>query len=459
MASSSPGLTVSPFADNPDAPVFVETAVHRRAVAQARFGIEQGGGLVVITGEPGSGKTAVLDRTAFLVTGDDVAVVRLSANEVDGDSLEAVVLRVLRASEPGIDPDADLEDALLHCRKGGVTPALLIDDADDLGDKGLMALRRIAELEADGDPLFRIVIAGRPSLRSVFYREDMAALRQSMAASHQLGSLSREEVGEYVDARVRSAGFAGEIVATVDFLDKLAEASLGNPGKINRLAGRAIVQAGLANRGELLAADLEAGETEIAPTGDASIEDAEVVETQSASEVAATMSMTGKARLDDRLNDKDSGTVSVTELNAAIEQLGQRGHFPESSTTDTKGTLPHSDEESDDPRSSDDTDQAEVSTESDIDVWEPATPLTELEADRIDEADVSALSAGDRKILPEMQSFVTDFRDQIDSLRNTIESLRAETDRLDERRKAARKKISERIDTIQARINDIRKGD
>ena len=57
-----------------------------------------------------------------------------------------------------------------------------------------------------------------------------------------------------------------------------------------------------------------------------------------------------------------------------------------------------------------------------------------------------------------MQAFVDDMRTQIDSLRNTIESLRAEAQKLDQRHKAAREKIGGRIDAIQAKIDEFRRG-
>ncbi|RFB01482.1 hypothetical protein DX908_14435 [Parvularcula marina] len=471
MSATSPsGLTVSPFTDNPDAPVFVETEAHRRAVAQARFGIEQGSGLVVITGEPGSGKTAVLDRTAFLCASDEAALVRLSANEVEGENLEAVILRVLRTEEPGIDPDASLEESLLYCREGGTTPALLIDDADDLGDEGLGVLKRIAEMEQDGDPLFRIVIAGRPALRSVFYRDDMAALRQVMAASHQLGALSRDEVGEYVDTRIRSAGFSSEVIPTVEFLDALAEQSGGNPGRINKLASRAIAQAGLAGRSELMAIDLEAEDGAAASQGDDGIEDAEVVSALSREEVAAAASQEMETSLTGNTTSGPKAPVTVTDLNAAIELLGQ-GRVPsrmspaeqpdQEGDVSTQAAIEEAPEtvETEEPATAVAADPSvDEETGEEIDVWEPASALTEEEEERIDTADLSEPLPAGPPVMEEMQAFVDDMRTQIDSLRNTIESLRAEAQKLDQRHKAAREKIGGRIDAIQAKIDEFRRG-
>lgn len=463
MTASKPsGLTVSPFTDNPDTPVFVETETHRRAVAQARFGIEQGSGLVVITGEPGSGKTAVLDRTALLSAGENAAIVRLSANEIEGENLEAVILRVLRMSEPGIDPDAGIKEALLSCREAGVTPALLIDDADDLDDNGLEVLRHIAELEKDGDPLFRIVIAGRPALRALFFRDDLAGLRRAMAASYQLGALGRDEVEEYVVARIRMAGLAGDFIPTVGFLNALTDQSGGNPGRINRLAGRAITHAELAGRSELLLADLEDGEQEASLDTTAEIEDAEVLEAQSADEVAAR-------RADEDMPGGDAaerkGSVSVTDLNAAIEQLGQ-GCVSSVPLTEEMPSVPEAAPVAVDPEPAppatpepEETPRLRREVPEDIDVWEPAVPMDEAEQERLDSADLGAALPDGHPLIAEMQAYVNDLREQIDSLRHTIDTLREQAEGLDARRRAAREKIGGRLDSIRARLDDIRHGD
>ena len=246
MSTTAPKLTVSPFSDNPDAPVFVDTATHRQAVAQACHAIDQDGGLVVITGEAGSGKTMVLDRVALLCSDDDRLILRLSAADIGEEGLEAAVLEAMRQQYHGIDPDMDLDKALEFCRDDQLAVVLLLDDAGTLGDKGFKALRRLVDYTEDGEPRIRAVIAGRPSLRSLFYRDEMSELRRLIASSQSLSALDSEEVAEYFDARVRGGGFSGEIAATVGFLEALATASEGNPARINRLSSRAIAAAGMA---------------------------------------------------------------------------------------------------------------------------------------------------------------------------------------------------------------------
>ena len=469
-------MTVSPFTDNPDAPVFVETATHRQAVAQARFAIEQDGGLVVITGEAGVGKTAVLDRVAQLCSDGERLLLRLSATEIGDEGLEEAMLTELRRQDHGVDPDMSLEDALEYCRDDDVPVALMIDDAGDLGPEGLDALFRLVQLDDSGEPLVRIVIAGRASLRSLLYRDDMAGLRDCISSSITIQPLNAEETAEYFDTRVRGAGFAGEIVATPGFLLALAEVTSGNPAKINKAASRAIAAAGMAGRSELQAGDLD-------PAVDAEdIPDAEVVETLSANAVAAEretiesaeaetvadetpaeemvsegmgpeMKLSGSGNADPTFTANRQSTVTVKDLNAAIEMLSKPGARPGQPVTPPRPKSPQEMISEPSPLMQEAAKEEETTPE---DVWEPAAAMTEEEAAEIDAADETIDDEAAKARAEAVRTFVDDVRNQIGGLRVTIESLRSEAERLDARRKAAREMISERIRTIETKLNDIR---
>lgn len=443
-------LLASPFSSTSHQSVFVETESFHRAVSQSCFAVKNGAGAVIIIGKIGSGKTTLLNRIAFLLAHEDMSVLRISARELDGAFLESVLLRVLSAFEPDTDADNDLEAAFRQEHSNGGKPVLLLDDAHELGEEGLHALAHIAKMEEAGDPLCRLVIAGHPSFRKQIQHEDFSAFLERVAVTHHLAPLSREEIEIYVDVRLREAGMAEDIQIDRSFFDRLEELSAGNPGDINLLAGRALANAGA--RDELTADDLEDVQKRT-PSVQEDIEEVITVrEKTRSSEV--DLHLSGKGSVEKRPDDLRKGSISVTQLNAAIEQLGRKDISgsgaddkidPVSVQDMLKGPSPL--QQQPDP------------PEEDEDFWEAVCPLTDDEEAALEEGQQIDIRPEKKTEIDEIETFITDISDQITSLRQTMDELKSAAEHLEQRRVRVREKIGERIDTLHKRLDRLRKED
>lgn len=442
MSTISSTVTVSPFTDNPDAPVFIETRPHRQAIAKARYIIEQDGGIVVITGDAGTGKSTLLDRLALLCDDRDNVILRLSGMELDTQSLDTAILKELVRKDQQTDPDATAEEALAQCQERGLTVILLLDNAGSLQDKDYRIIKRLSDIGDSGEPLLRIVLAGRSPLRSVFYRDDMSGLRDNIAGTYHLSTLEQEDIAAYVEGRIYSAGFGGEIKASEKFLDALATQSDGIPARINKLAGRAITAADMAGRQELLAQDLEDKSSEERKTDSSPIEDAEIIV-----EPAEALSLSGKARVDTSLDDVPPAPVTVRQLNAAIEQLGQQFET-------AKPRPPASPQEMISEPSP--LMQQAAAFKINEDLWEAAVEMSDEEAAHLDAVSFETESSEEDDKTQALLGFVNEFRTQLDELRTTVDTLRQETTKLEESRQALREKVSTRLRGIEERLNDLR---
>ena len=174
-----------------------------------------------------------------------------------------------------------------------------------------------------------------------------------------------------------------------------------------------------------------------------------------ANEMEAEMKLSGTGSADPAFSSNRQSTVTVKDLNAAIEMLSQPGARPGQPATPPRPRSPQEMISEPSPLMQEAGKEDQPMPE---DVWEPAAAMTEEEADNIDAADEAIDDAAAAARAEKVRVFVDDVRSQIGSLRVTIESLRSEAERLDARRNAAREMISERIRTIETKLNDIRGG-
>lgn len=234
---------LEPFANTPDPRFFYHSTPHDAAAQQLLTAIRNKDRLVVLTGEPGSGKTALcrivleeLDRrtlTSFLPD--------------PFTSVEELLAKIL--VDFGVMSRADLERRP-HADRRDLTRALqafveslapiqasvvvVIDEAQSIPPPDLRDLV---------DTPLQIVLVGRPALLKTLRLKGLRDIDQQVTRRCELGPLPAEEVGGYIRHRLSAAG--GQ--AGVDFeeaaIDRVSALSRGLPLALNVLCERALVLA------------------------------------------------------------------------------------------------------------------------------------------------------------------------------------------------------------------------
>lgn len=235
-------LYVHPFRQSPD-PAFVhESETFREVLARILFDVvEVGGGLTLVTGEPGTGITTVLRTVASALpeTAFDVAFVVDPARSVTallGTILVELGARKLPRSRSGL---MDLATSMLASMgKHGREAVVLVDEAHLLGSAQLEAIRRLMNIEANERKLLHIVLAGQPKLLMAVRRNESLDRRVTMRA--RLEPLGTVDGDRYLAHRVRVAGaerdpFSPAAAATIVRL------AGGNARRINAIAASALV--------------------------------------------------------------------------------------------------------------------------------------------------------------------------------------------------------------------------
>lgn len=240
------GLDTRPFSLTPDTAFYYDAPAHQEALNVLLVALRSGEGFLKITGEVGLGKTLLCRK--LLNALEDEAVTAYIPNP----HLSPVSMRLSLARELGLEPPEGLaqdqllemiQDRLLELAAEGRPVILCLDEAQQLPEATLEAVRLLTNLETEQRKLIQVVLFGQPELDERLSRPSVRQLRQRITFSYDLGPLDREGVGDYVRHRLRVAGYRGAPLFTTRAIRRLYQGSEGTPRLVNVLAHKALMVA------------------------------------------------------------------------------------------------------------------------------------------------------------------------------------------------------------------------
>lgn len=247
------GLEHPPFSIAPDPRFLYLSDHHREALAHLLYGLDSGGGVVLLSGEIGAGKTTVCRafleqmpahcRVAYIFNP------KLSVVELLTTVCEEFGLPHPPAGEATVKGCVDpLNAFLLEGHAAGRQAVLVIDEAQNLDAAVLEQLRLLTNLETRERKLLQIVLIGQPELRELLARPELEQLAQRVIARYHLGPLTEAETRHYIAHRLAIAGARGGSPFDAEALRLIHRRSGGVPRRINLLADRALLAAYAADR-------------------------------------------------------------------------------------------------------------------------------------------------------------------------------------------------------------------
>ena len=247
MYKSFFGITRNPFDLTPDPACFVPTNRHNEALAALYYGVRNHKGVIVVTGEVGTGKTLLLRCLLRLFReSKDIAYAYLFNCKLSPSELLYYTLADFGLSVSDTNKGKMLLDLSKHVTSRGLagqTTVLIIDEAHHLSADLLEEIRLLSNLETNDEKLLQIVLVGQPELDEKLDSRELRQLKQRVALRAHLGSLSPVEVKWYIEERLRIAGRAPE--AGNPFPDETIRAvyrySNGLPRLINTLCANALI--------------------------------------------------------------------------------------------------------------------------------------------------------------------------------------------------------------------------
>jgi len=244
------GLKQEPFSIAPDPRYLYMSERHREALAHLLYGVNSGGGFVLLSGEIGAGKTTVcrcfLEQIPKRCNVAYIFNPKLTVTELLKTICDEFGIPVEHQG-PGVATVKDyldpLNEFLLKMHAVGQNNVLIIDEAQNLSAEVLEQLRLLTNLETSERKLLQIILIGQPELRAMLARPELEQLAQRVTARFHLDALSEGETTQYIRHRLSVAGLKRALPFDRDAMQRIHKLSRGVPRRINLLCDRALLGA------------------------------------------------------------------------------------------------------------------------------------------------------------------------------------------------------------------------
>lgn len=239
------GLTARPFQLTPDPRFYFDSATHRKAMAYLGYGLAQGEGFIVITGDIGTGKTTLVGHLMATIDKERLTAVKIVSTQIEGDDMLRMTAQAMGVPTEGVEK-AQILDRIERFLMGeaakGKRTLLIVDEAQNLPISSLEELRMLSNFQAGGQALLQIFLLGQPEFRTRLSGTDrLEQLRQRVIATHHLEPMQTNEIEPYLIHRLTLAGWQGNPRFAPEAFQRMYAHSEGVPRRLNALASRVML--------------------------------------------------------------------------------------------------------------------------------------------------------------------------------------------------------------------------
>jgi type II secretory pathway predicted ATPase ExeA len=204
------GLTERPFDLTPNTRYLYLTPMHREALAAVQYGITSRRGIIVVTGEAGTGKTTIVRAALRALRGENVRQTYLNNPALTRDEFLQFLTRAFRlgsdAAESKTDLLSKLTATLSRNHAQGQITAMVVDEAQSLPHELLEEIRLLANIETSTAKLLQVVLVGQPELADRLNDPSLRQLKQRVAIRATLRPLDLRATAALIAGRIRVAG-------------------------------------------------------------------------------------------------------------------------------------------------------------------------------------------------------------------------------------------------------------
>jgi general secretion pathway protein A len=251
------GLVRTPFEMTPDPSFLFLGDAHREGLATLVYGVNSGKGFVMLTGEVGTGKTTLLH--ALLGQLD----AQTKSAFIFNPRLEPLDFFHMLFEELGIEIQhrtkaeylLALNSYLIARLEKNEKTLLIVDEAQNLSPEMLEEIRLLSNLETPRSKLIQIMLVGQPELTEMLGCPELRQLHQRIALRHHLRPFDEAETRDYIEGRLRKAGFTGRRIFKNGALREIYDWTGGTPRLINSVCDSALLT-GYAKQQQVLDAGL-----------------------------------------------------------------------------------------------------------------------------------------------------------------------------------------------------------
>jgi type II secretory pathway predicted ATPase ExeA len=240
------GLRRPPFKITPDTSLFFGGGKRGDILDALVYAIHRGEGIIKVVGEVGSGKT-MLCRMLQLKLPETVETIYIGNPSVTPEDILFVIANELNLHAA---KDASkhqvmhlLQDYLLQRHMENKQVVLFIEEAQGMPIDTLEEIRLLSNLETDQNKLLQIILFGQPELDENLAKKMIRQLRERITHSFNLSPLTRDEIHQYLNFRMREVGYSGPELIKPDIAKKIEQYSKGLLRRINIIADKVLLSA------------------------------------------------------------------------------------------------------------------------------------------------------------------------------------------------------------------------
>ena len=238
------GFTGKPFQLNPDPQFYFDSRQHRRAMSFVEYGLHQGEGFIVITGEVGAGKTTLVRNLLANLDSRQVVAANLVSTQLDAEDTLRMVAGAFGIRTQELAKSElllSLEALLASHASQGRRCLLIVDEAQNLAAQAVEELRMLSNFQLGTRALLQSFLVGQPEFRAILQAPGLHALRQRVIAACHIDPLDADDTRAYIEHRLKRVGWQGVPLIMPDAFEAIFAASAGIPRRINLLCDRLLL--------------------------------------------------------------------------------------------------------------------------------------------------------------------------------------------------------------------------
>lgn len=237
-------LKEAPFKITPTASYFYGGGKRGEILHALLYAINSGEGIMMVSGEVGSGKTMLL-RTLIERLDPKTDIIYIANPSLSGREILYNICEELGLESEENRPDTVriLQNHLIKRHQEGHRVVAFIDEAQAMPDESLEEIRLLSNLETSRDKLLQIALFGQPELEEKLLQQKLRQLRERITVAIKLKPFSRQDIEEYITTRLHAAGYQGAALFNKDAYQIIFAVSKGISRRINVLADKALLSA------------------------------------------------------------------------------------------------------------------------------------------------------------------------------------------------------------------------
>ena len=235
-------LQEKPFNVTSDPAFFFASRAHQEAISHLSYGVNQRKGIIVITGEIGTGKTT-LCRFFLDTQGKNIKTALILNPYFPQEQLLVAIVKdfgINVKDKSSFSCVWHLNKFLLSQSEKGNNIVLIIDEAQNLAVSQLEQVRLLSNLETHKHKLLQIVLVGQPELNRKLELYELRQLQQRITVRYHIQALGEDEVNQYIRHRLNIVS-GSHITFTGGAIKAVTELSLGTPRLVNIICDRALL--------------------------------------------------------------------------------------------------------------------------------------------------------------------------------------------------------------------------